>query len=86
MPMGELGEYRFFDHGSLRIGAVNGVMPGGHPGWRYYIRVPSIAKAVEAVKTSGGTISMGPMEVPGGDIILIGNDPQGAEFALVGGN
>lgn len=86
MPMGELGEYRFFDHGSLRIGAVNGVMPGGHPGWRYYIRVPSIAKAVEAVKASGGTISMGPMEVPGGDIILIGNDPQGAEFALVGGN
>ena len=86
MPMGELGEYRFFDHGSLRIGAVNGVMPGGHPGWRYYIRVPSIAKAVEAVKASGGTISMGPMEVPGGDMILIGNDPQGAEFALVGGN
>jgi predicted enzyme related to lactoylglutathione lyase len=29
---------------------------------------------------------MGPMEVPGGDMILIGNDPQGAEFALVGGN
>ncbi len=27
---------------------------------------------------------MGPMEVPGGDHILIGIDPQGAEFALVG--
>ena len=25
------------------------------------------------------------MEVPGGDQIVIGNDPQGAEFALVGG-
>jgi hypothetical protein len=25
------------------------------------------------------------MEVPGGDHIVIGNDPQGAEFALVGG-
>jgi predicted enzyme related to lactoylglutathione lyase len=27
---------------------------------------------------------MGPMEVPGGDRIIIGIDPQGAEFALVG--
>jgi uncharacterized protein len=85
MPMGEYGEYRFFDHGSLRIGAVNGLMPDGHPGWRYYIRVPSIGRAVEAVKAGGGTITLEPMEVPGGDMIVIGNDPQGAEFALVGG-
>jgi predicted enzyme related to lactoylglutathione lyase len=85
MPMGELGEYRFFDHEDLRIGAVNGLMPGGHAGWRYYIRVPSISKAVEAAKAGGGTISLEPMEVPGGDMIVIGNDPQGAEFALVGG-
>jgi hypothetical protein len=27
---------------------------------------------------------MGPHEVPGGDHIIIGNDPQGTEFALVG--
>jgi uncharacterized protein len=85
MPMGELGEYRFFDHEDLRIGAVNGLMPGGHPGWRYYIHVPSVSKAVEAVKSGGGTVSLDPMEVPGGDMIVIGNDPQGAEFALVGG-
>jgi predicted enzyme related to lactoylglutathione lyase len=85
MPMGEYGEYRFFDHGSLRIGAVSSMMPDGHPGWRYYIRVPSISKAVEAVKAGGGTITLEPMEVPGGDTIVIGNDPQGAEFALVGG-
>ena len=85
MPMGEYGEYRFFDHGSLRLGAVSGMMPDGHPGWRYYIRVASISKAVEAVKAGGGTITLEPMEVPGGDMIVIGNDPQGAEFALVGG-
>ena len=85
MPMGEYGEYRFFDHGSLRIGAVSGMMPDGHPGWRYYIRVPSISKAAEAVKAGGGTITLEPMEVPGGGTIIIGNDPQGAEFALVGG-
>ena len=84
MPMGELGEYRFFEHDGTTIGAVCGVQPGGSAGWRYYIRVPSISKAAEAVKAGGGEVSMGPHEVPGGDHIIIGNDPQGAEFALVG--
>ena len=84
MPMGEFGEYRFFAHAGTTIGAVCGVSPGGSAGWRYYIRVPSISAAVEAVKANGGTVSMGPHEVPGGDHIIIGNDPRGAEFALVG--
>jgi predicted enzyme related to lactoylglutathione lyase len=59
-------------------------MGSGNSKWRYYIRVPSISDAVDAVKAGGGTVSMGPHEVPGGDHIIIGNDPQGAEFALVG--
>jgi hypothetical protein len=59
-------------------------MPGGPTGWRYYIRVPSISRSVEAVKAGGGTVAMGPHEVPTGDHIIIGHDPQGAEFALVG--
>ena len=84
MDMGEYGEYRFFDHQGTRIGAVSGVASGAPQGWRYYIRVPSIATAAEAVKSGGGTIAMGPHEVPGGGHIIIGHDPQGAEFALVG--
>ena len=84
MPMGENGEYRFFAHAGTTIGAVCGEMGSGNSKWRYYIRVPSISDAVDAVKAGGGTVSMGPHEVPGGDHIIIGNDPQGAEFALVG--
>ena len=84
MPMGEFGEYRFFAHQGTTIGAVSGCVGGSPPGWRYYVRVPSIAKAAEAVKANGGTVAMGPMPVPGGDHIIIGLDPQGAEFALVG--
>ncbi|HXG81802.1 MAG TPA: VOC family protein [Sphingomicrobium sp.] len=84
MPMGEFGEYRFFFYNGTTIGAVCQAMPGGPTGWRYYIRVPSIPNAVEAVKAGGGTIAMGPHEVPGGDHIVIGFDPQGAEFALTG--
>jgi hypothetical protein len=37
------------------------------------------------VELKGGTVAMGPHQVPTGDWILIGADPQGAEFALVGG-
>lgn len=84
MDMGEYGEYRFFDHEGTRIGAVCGVMPGGSGGWRYYVLVPSIGQAIDAVKAGGGQVSVGPHEVPGGDHIIIGHDPQGAEFALVG--
>ena len=84
MPMGEHGEYRFLEQNGVTIGAVAGTMDGQQPHWRFYIRVPSISKAKEAVEANGGKIATGPMEVPGGDHILIGVDPQGAEFALVG--
>lgn len=84
MPMGEHGEYRFFAHEGTTIGAVSGCVQGAPAGWRYYIRVPSISAAAEAVKAGGGTVAMGPHEVPGGDHIIIAHDPQGAEFALVG--
>jgi uncharacterized protein len=85
MDMGEMGEYRFIDHHGVRLGALCGVMQGQQPKWRYYIRVPSIAKAKETAEAKGGTVHMGPHQVPTGDYIIIGSDPQGAEFALVGG-
>ena len=84
MDMGEMGKYRFLDHHDTRIGAMCAVGQG-KPGWRYYVRVPSIAASVEAINSGGGSVSMGPHEVPGDDHIVIGRDPQGAEFALVGG-
>ena len=84
MDMGEMGEYRFFDHHGEGIGAVFNT-PDGRPRWRYYFRVPSIEAAKATVEQKGGTITMGPHQVPTNDWIIIGTDPQGAEFALVGG-
>ena len=84
MDMGELGEYRFLEQDGTRIGALCGVMQGQQPKWRFYFRVPSIAKAKDTAEQKGGTIHMGPHQVPTGDYIIIGSDPQGAEFALVG--
>ena len=85
MPMGELGEYRFLDHHGQRIGALCGFTGEQQPKWRYYIRVASVSAAKAAAEQNGGTIHMGPHQVPTGDYIIIGSDPQGAEFALVGG-
>jgi uncharacterized protein len=84
MPMGDQGEYRFIDHHGLTLGAIAGTMGDLPPHWRFYFRVPSVSKAKATAEAKGGKIMMGPMEVPGGDHIVIGIDPQGAEFALVG--
>lgn len=89
MPMGEAGEYRFIAHAGTTIGAVyhpqnEGFAGKKDAGWRYYIRVPSVSASAEAVKAGGGQVIMGPHEVPGGDFIIVGQDPQGADFALVG--
>ena len=85
MDMGEMGEYRFLEQDGTRIGALCGVMQGQQPKWRFYFRVPSISAAKQTAEAKGGTIHMGPHQVPTGDYIIIGSDPQGAEFALVGG-
>jgi predicted enzyme related to lactoylglutathione lyase len=52
------------------------------PNWGIYFRVPDINQAAEKIKANGGQVTNGPMEVPGGDWIVNGMDPQGAHFAL----
>jgi predicted enzyme related to lactoylglutathione lyase len=52
--------------------------------WLYYFNVADFDAAMERVRTFGGEIVNGPMEVPGGGWIVQARDPQGALFALVG--
>jgi uncharacterized protein len=85
MDMGEMGLYRFWDQDGTRIGALFTASNGQPSHWRFYFRVPSIAAAKQAAEENGGAVHMGPHQVPTGDWIVIGSDPQGAEFALVGG-
>jgi len=85
MPMGEMGEYRFITHHGGPVGAVMRRMPGGpSPVWTSYFGVVDIDAAAAAVSGAGGTIHHGPVEVPGGVFIIVGSDPQGAMFGLVG--
>ena len=85
MPMGEMGEYCFIDHVGQRIGATMTAGAGWTTRSTYYFNVPSIDAAVPKITSNGGTVTMGPHEVPGGMHIVMGIDPQGAAFALVGG-
>ena len=54
------------------------------PAWLPYFGVNGVDPAIERIKGAGGTIAHGPMEVPGNAFIAVGQDPQGAWFAVVG--
>ena len=85
MAMGEMGDYQFLDLGGKTFGAVmKAVADGPPPAWAFYFRVPDIDAATDRAKAKGANIMHGPAEVPGGDFIIVGADPQGATFALVG--
>lgn len=85
MPMGRGLGYCFLFQGDTRIGATAPRAEEGPAFWRFFFRVPSIPAAIAAIEAHGGTVTSGPHEVPGGDTVIMAKDPQGAEFALVGG-
>lgn len=86
MDMGpEMGEYSFIGHGGETVGAVMKASPQAPASWQFYIRVPDVDKAADKIKAGGGQVLFGPMEVPTGERVLIGVDPQGASFGLVSG-
>ena len=51
--------------------------------WNFYFLVDGIDAGAERIKAQGGQVVMGPHEVPGGQWIVQGMDPQGAFFALL---
>lgn len=84
MDMGPMGVYRIFSDGEKQIGGMMTKPPNiPVPFWGYYVHVDGIQAAVERVKAGGGTVLMGPHQVPGGQWIIQGTDPQGANFSLV---
>ena len=83
MPGGHI--YKFLECEGRGIGAIGSMKPPGMGNaWLPYFRVADIGEATSAVTATGGSIVMGPHEVPGGDIILVARDPAGAAVGLVG--
>lgn len=84
MPMGELGGYQFIHHGDGMIGAMMTAPPGVRPAWNFAFGVRDIDEAAARIAGGGGTVHHGPVEVPGGDRVVMASDPQGARFMAVG--
>ncbi|MCU4159420.1 VOC family protein [Acidiphilium sp. AL] len=83
--MGAMGTYQIFSIGGVPAGGMfNKQQAETAPYWRYYFNVEDIDAASARVTAGGGKVVNGPMQVPGGDWIIHGLDPQGADFALVG--
>jgi predicted enzyme related to lactoylglutathione lyase len=84
MDMEPMGKYRIF---STQSGQPGGMMTktaqAPVPFWLFYFNVETIDAAAERVKSGGGRVVHGPMEVPGGSWTVQALDPQGAMFGLV---
>jgi predicted enzyme related to lactoylglutathione lyase len=82
--MGAMGMYQLFGRRGQAFGGIfnkPAEMPGP-PAWLHYGRVADVNAAVEAVRQHGGQVLHGPMEVPGGDQIVMVLDAQGGPFAV----
>jgi len=85
MPMGETGDYIFIDAAGQTIGAIMQRPADAPPAnWRFYFRSPDVEGAAEKVKAGGGAVHIGPVEVPGGDRIIVISDPEGVNVGIVG--
>lgn len=86
MDMGPMGTYRIFNNGGAPIGALMTRDPKNSPVpfWLYYFNVEDIDAANGRITEKNGQVLMGPHQVPGDQWIILGQDPQGAMFALVG--
>ena len=80
MP-GDMGDYVFVAVGGEVMGAT-AKLHAQPPGWLFYFRAPDIEEAAAKVAARGGAVHMGPMEVPGGDRVIIASDPHGAMFGV----
>jgi uncharacterized protein len=84
--MGEMGTYTIWKLGEEQIGGmmdISGRVPGEVPAhWLAYFAVENTDAALETVKSSGGGVSFGPIDIPAGRFAIV-DDPAGAAFAVI---
>ncbi len=84
LDMGNLGTYQMFTSGPNQGGGIMTKVPEqAQPAWLLYFNVEALDASSARVTEGGGTIKMGPHQVPGGSWIVACQDPQGGFFALV---
>jgi predicted enzyme related to lactoylglutathione lyase len=84
--MGEMGTYTEWLVGEDSVGGmmdVSGRLPDEIPAhWLVYFAVENTDAAVETVKSAGGGVSFGPIDIPAGRFAIV-TDPHGAAFAVI---
>jgi predicted enzyme related to lactoylglutathione lyase len=78
------GRYWSIANGDAKNGGMMPTPPGGHPAWNLYFGTEDTATAIARATELGGTVVIGPMEVPGGKFAII-RDPQNAVFSVLDG-
>lgn len=83
MEMGPRGIYFLFRPNGLERD-IGGIFTAADetPSWIFYFNVAELDAATARVTAAGGTLGMGPHQVPGSSWIQFCTDPQGAPFAL----
>ena len=82
--MGPTGIYHLFNTGHGEQGGMMTRTPQTSASfWLYYFNVEAVDPGAARIKAHGGQVLNGPHEVPGGQWIVQGLDPQGAMFALI---
>ncbi|MBK5221218.1 MAG: VOC family protein [Thermoleophilia bacterium] len=84
--MGDMGTYTEWKLGEDSIGGmmdVTGRLPDEIPAhWLVYFAVENTDAAVEQVKSLGGDVRFGPIDIPAGRFAIVA-DPFGAVFAVI---
>jgi predicted enzyme related to lactoylglutathione lyase len=84
--MGEMGTYTTIKAGGETVAGmadITGRVPDEVPNhWMNYFAVEDADAAVEQIKSSGGEVGFGPIDIPPGRF-AIATDPLGAAFAVI---
>lgn len=84
--MGDMGTYNIWKNGEAVRGGmadISGRVPDEVPNhWLIYFTVPDADAAAETVKSNGGEVTFGPVDIPVGRFAIV-QDPQGAVFAVM---
>lgn len=85
--MGGMGTYTEWKVGEDSVGGMmdmaNTQMPPQvPPHWLTYFAVENTDAALDQVKSSGGSVAFGPIDIPAGRFAVVG-DPFGAMFAVI---
>ena len=81
----QIGVYRMFGRRGMPLGGMATLLPEMKdvpPNWLPYFKVDDLDAAVGRARREGGTVIVGPMEVPGGGRVAQCFDSLGGAFAL----